>query len=172
MLRGRSSRCSVPGATAATCSGCSYRSSSRCACLQFMVGTTTSPTCSRVFLSARWVSFSPSGLMAVPGANPAERSGPWTPQFAGDQSTTPNQLLAEVHDRMPVILPPTSYDLWLDPGFRDAAATSEMLKPYDAGLMRLYAVSTRVNNATNDDHECSEPIEVQGRCRPDFSEQA
>ncbi len=43
-------------------------------------------------------------------------------------TTTPNQLLADVHDRMPVILPATSYDLWLDPGFRDVAATTEMLK--------------------------------------------
>ena len=32
-------------------------------------------------------------------------------------TTTPNRLLAEVQDRMPVILPPTSYDLWLDPDF-------------------------------------------------------
>jgi putative SOS response-associated peptidase YedK len=75
-------------------------------------------------------------------------------------TTTPNQLLADVHDRMPVILPPASSDLWLDPGFRDLAATTEMLKPYDAGEMRHYAVSTRVNNVSNDDRQCSEPIEM------------
>ena len=77
-------------------------------------------------------------------------------------TTTPNQLLADVHDRMPVILPAASYDLWLDPGFRDLAATTEMLKPYDAGPMRRYPVSTRVNNVANDDRQCSEPIEVPG----------
>jgi len=77
-------------------------------------------------------------------------------------TTTPNQLLADVHDRMPVILPPASYDLWLDPGFRDVAATTDMLKPYDAGQMRRYAVSTRVNNVANDDRQCSEPIELSG----------
>lgn len=77
-------------------------------------------------------------------------------------TTTPNQLLADVHDRMPVILPAESYDLWLDPGFRDVAATTEMLKPYHAERRRRYAVSTRVNNVTNDDHGCSEPIEVSG----------
>jgi putative SOS response-associated peptidase YedK len=77
-------------------------------------------------------------------------------------TTTPNQLLADVHDRMPVILPPTNYDLWLDPEFRDLAATTEMLKPYDAGQMRRYAVSRRVNSVMNDDCECSEPIEVSG----------
>jgi putative SOS response-associated peptidase YedK len=75
-------------------------------------------------------------------------------------TTTPNQLLADVQDRMPVILPTASYDLWLDPGFRDSGATTEMLKPYDAGQMRRYAVSTRVNNVANDGPECSEPIEV------------
>jgi putative SOS response-associated peptidase YedK len=77
-------------------------------------------------------------------------------------TTTPNQLLADVHDRMPVILPFASYDLWLDPGFRDLAVTTEMLKPYDAGQMRRYAVSARVNNVANDDLQCSEPIEVAG----------
>ena len=41
-----------------------------------------------------------------------------------------------------------------------SAATTEMLKPYDAGQMRSYAVSTRVNNVANDDPECSEPIEA------------
>ena len=61
-----------------------------------------------------------------------------------------------------MILPAASYDLWLDPGFRDVAATTEMLKPYDAGLMRRYAVSTWVNNVANDDRQCSEPIEVSG----------
>ena len=38
-------------------------------------------------------------------------------------TTKPNRLLADIHDRMPVILPRESYDLWLDPGFRDVAAT-------------------------------------------------
>ena len=74
-------------------------------------------------------------------------------------TTTPNQLLADIHDRMPVILSPANYDLWLDPGFRDLAATSEMLRPFDAGLMRRYPVSERVNCVANDGPECSEPIE-------------
>jgi putative SOS response-associated peptidase YedK len=74
-------------------------------------------------------------------------------------TTTPNQLLADVHNRMPVILPPEYYDLWLDPGFRDVAVTAEMLKPFEAELMRRYPVSARVNNVANDDPRCSEPIE-------------
>ena len=60
---------------------------------------------------------------------------------------------------MPVILSSANYDLWLDPGFRDVAETTEMLRPFDAVLMRRYPVSERVNSVANDDAGCSEPIE-------------
>jgi putative SOS response-associated peptidase YedK len=75
-------------------------------------------------------------------------------------TTTPNAATAAVHDRMPVILRPDSYDLWLDPGFTDVAAASEMLQPFDAAAMRAYPVSGRVSNVVNDDAECSAPVEV------------
>jgi putative SOS response-associated peptidase YedK len=39
-------------------------------------------------------------------------------------------------------------------------AVSEMLKPYDARMMRCYPVSTRVNHVANDDKECSTPVEL------------
>jgi putative SOS response-associated peptidase YedK len=61
---------------------------------------------------------------------------------------------------MPVILDPDSYDLWLDPGMTDVKAVSELLKPYDARLMRCYPVSSRINHVANDDEECSAPVEV------------
>ena len=61
---------------------------------------------------------------------------------------------------MPVILDSDSYDLWLDPGMRDAGAASEMLKPCDAPLMRCYPVSTRINHVANDDAECSTPVNI------------
>ena len=44
-------------------------------------------------------------------------------------------LIAPVHDRMPVILNPDSYDLWLDPGMQNVAAIFDFLKPYDARQM-------------------------------------
>jgi putative SOS response-associated peptidase YedK len=75
-------------------------------------------------------------------------------------TTTPNAVTSPVHDRMPVILDPDSYDLWLDPGMNDVAAASDVLKPYDAGLMRCYAVSTRINSVVNDDAECSARVEL------------
>ena len=56
-----------------------------------------------------------------------------------------------------VILDPDGYDLWLDPGTRDVAAASDLLKPYDARLMRRYPVSARINHVANDDEECTAP---------------
>ena len=61
---------------------------------------------------------------------------------------------------MPVILDPDSYDLWLDPGMKDANAASDVLKPYYARLMRCYPVSTRINHVANDDADCSAPVEL------------
>jgi putative SOS response-associated peptidase YedK len=81
-------------------------------------------------------------------------------------TTTPNAVTVTVHDRMPVILDRESYDLWLDPGMTDVQVVAELLKPYDARLMRSYPVSTRINHVANDDAECSrpvEPIETQDR---------
>ena len=75
-------------------------------------------------------------------------------------TTTPNPLTSTVHDRMPVILDPDSYDLWLDPGMQNVAAISELLKPYEANPMRCYPISGRVNNVKNDDKECSRPIDL------------
>jgi putative SOS response-associated peptidase YedK len=62
-----------------------------------------------------------------------------------------------IHDRMPVILDPDSYDLWLDPGMRDVAVASDLLKPGDARLMRSYPVSTRINHVVNDDEGSPRP---------------
>lgn len=75
-------------------------------------------------------------------------------------TTSPNAVISAVHDRMPVILDRDSYDMWLDPGMRDMTTVSELLKPYDAQLMRCYPISTRINHVANDDEECSSPLEV------------
>jgi putative SOS response-associated peptidase YedK len=75
-------------------------------------------------------------------------------------TTTPNDVTSAVHDRMPVILDPDSYDVWLDPGMNNVSVASEMLKPFDARLMRCFPVSNRVNHVANDDEECSKPVEL------------
>jgi putative SOS response-associated peptidase YedK len=74
-------------------------------------------------------------------------------------TTSPNAVTSVVHDRMPVILHPDSYDVWLDPGMTDVQVVSELLKPYDARLMRCYPVSGRVNHVANDDEDCSRALE-------------
>jgi putative SOS response-associated peptidase YedK len=75
-------------------------------------------------------------------------------------TTKPNSLVATVHDRMPVVLNPEYYDLWLDPGVTDPARVSDCLKPFEAGLMRKYPASTRVNHPDNDDPECAKEASI------------
>jgi len=61
---------------------------------------------------------------------------------------------------MPVIIGADGYDLWLDPGMRNVGAVSDLLKPYDARLMRSFPVSTRINSVVNDDEGCSAAVEL------------
>ena len=75
-------------------------------------------------------------------------------------TTAANSLAATIHDRMPVILDPGNYDLWLDPGMKNMTAVSEVFKPYDARLMRCCPVSTRINQMANDDETCSTAVEL------------
>jgi putative SOS response-associated peptidase YedK len=66
-------------------------------------------------------------------------------------TTAPNELVQDIHDRMPVILARDSYDLWLDPGFTRVPELQPLLKPYPAGAMRRYRVSQRLDQGKNDD---------------------
>lgn len=65
-------------------------------------------------------------------------------------TTTANELVAPVHDRMPVILPRGAEAPWLDPALDPAEAVS-LLVPYPADAMRARPASTLVNSASNDD---------------------
>jgi putative SOS response-associated peptidase YedK len=87
-------------------------------------------------------------------------SGQWV-KSCSILTTTPNAVTSPIHDRMPVILDPDAYDLWLDPGMMNVAAASDPLKPFDARLMRCYPVSSRINHVANDDEECSAPVELR-----------
>ena len=75
-------------------------------------------------------------------------------------TTKPNAVVADVHDRMPVILKPDHYDLWLDSKIRNASFLADCLKPFDPALMKKYPVSTRVNRPENDDPECAQEAVV------------
>lgn len=66
-------------------------------------------------------------------------------------TTAPNELMASIHNRMPVILPgPAAEQAWLDDGL-DLAAHQHLLVPYAAAAMREYIVSQRVNSPANND---------------------
>lgn len=75
-------------------------------------------------------------------------------------TTKPNTLVADVHNRMPAMLRPEDYELWLDPGITDSWRVVDCLKPFDANLMKKYPVSVRVNRPENDDQECAREIAV------------
>ena len=67
-------------------------------------------------------------------------------------TTTPNELLAKIHDRMPVMLTGESCKSWIAPG----PPQRELLAPYQAAGMTMHPVSTMVNNARVDDAQCIE----------------
>jgi len=69
-------------------------------------------------------------------------------------TTEPNDLLRRLHDRMPVILGPETYDRWLDPTVQEPQVLQPLLRPFPAEHMIAYPVNTRVNNPDNDHPEC------------------
>lgn len=72
-------------------------------------------------------------------------------------TTEPNQLLAPIHNRMPVILPRPAYDRWLDPTEQRSGSLNDLLVPYPAEEMVAYPVSTYVNSPGNDSPSCVTP---------------
>ena len=75
-------------------------------------------------------------------------------------TTEPNSLLASIHNRMPVILPPQAYDQWLTPGDLQSVEALSLLKPYDAAQMKATPVSSRVNSPAVDSPELVLPLAI------------
>ena len=73
-------------------------------------------------------------------------------------TTAANELVAEYHDRMPVILDLADYDLWLDPTVHEPQRLLPLLKPYPASKMVAYPVSSIVNSPTNESPDCVKPL--------------
>jgi putative SOS response-associated peptidase YedK len=82
-------------------------------------------------------------------------SGEWIRTFA-IITTDANELVADIHDRMPVILAPLDYTRWLG----EEPDSREVMRPFPADLMRMWPISTRVNKPENDDAAIVEPIEL------------
>jgi putative SOS response-associated peptidase YedK len=73
-------------------------------------------------------------------------------------TTSPNSLMASIHDRMPVILPEEAYAAWLDPAERAPAALQPLLQPYPEARMNAFPVSRLVNSPQNDLPDCILPL--------------
>lgn len=73
-------------------------------------------------------------------------------------TTTANEIVATVHDRMPVILSPEQYDRWLDPNFRQTEELQALLDAYPAKTMATYPVGRAVNSPSHEGHDCIQPI--------------
>ena len=65
-------------------------------------------------------------------------------------TTTPNRVVAELHDRMPVVVPEDAWDTWLDPQPRDPGELRALLEPTDAVALEIAPASRLVNDVRND----------------------
>ncbi len=73
-------------------------------------------------------------------------------------TTEPNSLLRSIHDRMPVILPPETHDLWLDHAEQRPDVLTPLLRPFPSESMTAYPVDTLVNSPANDEPRCVERL--------------
>jgi len=73
-------------------------------------------------------------------------------------TTRPNEVVATLHDRMPVILPPAVHHEWLASGEIERDRLEVLLAPHPAAGMEAYPVSRHVNSPANDDPECVRPV--------------
>jgi putative SOS response-associated peptidase YedK len=78
-------------------------------------------------------------------------------------TTEPNDLVRPLHNRMPVILHPQDYDLWLDPGVQEPALLQPLLRPSPPEEMLAYPISRWINKPANEGPRCIEPLAQQGQ---------
>lgn len=92
----------------------------------------------------------------------------WKPEGASDEeeplrtcsiiTTGANEMLGRIHDRMPLVLAPDDWELWLDRDTTNADALVPLLRPADPRQFDLYEVSTAVNSVRNNSGELVAPL--------------
>ncbi len=94
----------------------------------------------------------------------------WTDPATGDRLdsatiivTAANDLVRTIHDRMPVILSPVDYGVWLDPTLTEPEALKPLLQPFDPDLMMAHPVDRRINAPSQDDPALIEPLRAADR---------
>ena len=109
-----------------------------------------------------WIHPEPRHLIAFAGLWERWKSpeGVWVISFT-IVTTTANELVAPLHDRMPVVLPRAAYDRWLDPAPIEPAALADLLVPAPAGGWIATEVAPLVNKPDNDVPACVEPWTAQ-----------
>ncbi len=103
--------------------------------------------------------------IARPDNAPFTLAGLWETWGEGDKrlitcaiiTTTPNDLMAPIHDRMPVILTGAAQDAWLDPTAK-VGSLQDLLIPDPSDTLHAYEVSPLVNRSSNDGPECWFPV--------------
>jgi putative SOS response-associated peptidase YedK len=108
------------------------------------------------------------GVLALAGlwtGRQDEASGAWIRTFT-IVTTRPNDFMASIHDRMPVVIPPDAWERWLDPTPRDAGELRALLEPSDDLGLAAYAVGTLVNNARNDGPDLILPADTAPVAKP------
>ncbi len=78
-------------------------------------------------------------------------------------TTDASDFMARLHNRMPGILQPGDFDLWLDPQVQQVEQLRPLLKPADSGILAMYPVSRYVNKATHEGAQCLEPVRSPSR---------
>jgi putative SOS response-associated peptidase YedK len=91
----------------------------------------------------------------------------WRPAGSEDELVSctiitgePNEKMAEIHHRMPVMLPPDAWTQWLDRDEQDTVLLGKLLVPAPSSLITFHPVSTEVNNARNQGEHLMDPIEL------------
>ncbi|MCA9100779.1 MAG: SOS response-associated peptidase [Planctomycetales bacterium] len=100
---------------------------------------------------------------------PFALAGLWERWHRGEQviqsctiiTTAANPLTRPIHERMPVILPPQVYDVWLDAEFADVDHLTELLRPYDGDAMQVYPVGRGVNRPAYDAPGCIVEADIE-----------
>jgi putative SOS response-associated peptidase YedK len=80
-------------------------------------------------------------------------------------TTRANRMLAPIHPRMPVIVPPEAFDLWLDSARVDAATAAALIAPAPEDMLAVHQVSPAVNSAANDTPDLIAPVTAEAAAR-------
>ena len=98
-----------------------------------------------------------AGIWAAWRDKEEDPEGPWL-HSASVVTTSANEFMSQIHDRMPVILPSAMWDMWLDPANQQIDVLSSLLVPAPEHLLEMHEVATDVNNVRNKGPHLTDPL--------------